>query len=126
METSQAGIPEGRQIIGRYAGVETVRYRPTEEQEKEGKQGTPVKGMYEVKAVALLGENEREHRLTFFETDEEGDRTKIIQTIEKGVAEPGDLVSIRFKSHATINRLNKSQVFVNDTAVSMTVLEKAE
>jgi hypothetical protein len=122
MEISQAGIPQGRQIIGRYVGVETVRKRPSETQEAEGKPGTPVKGMFEIKVVSVVGDSEREHGVTFFETDQDGDVTKISRTVAEGTADVGDLVSVRFKSHGTTS---KGKTYANDTALSMIVLAKA-
>ena len=120
METLEKGIPRGRQIVGRFAGVDTARRKPTDTQLEQGKLGTAVQGMYLLTIVEDLGDRERKHELTFFEVDQEGDVTKISRTIEEGSTGPGDLVSVRFKSGVSKGK------YVSDTALSMALLEKAK
>jgi hypothetical protein len=110
---------QGRQIVGRFVGIDTARRKATERQAEEDKPGTPVQGMYLLTVVEDLGDRERRHELTFFEVDQEGDVTKIGRTVEAGSVHPGDLVSVRFKSGVSKGK------YVSDTAVSMTALEKS-
>lgn len=110
---------QGRQVVGLFQGVDTARRKATDAQVADGKPGTPVQGMYLLKLVEQIEDRERPHDLTFFETDQEGEVTKISKTIAEGVAKVGDLVSVRFKS-----QVSKSK-YVSDTAVSMVVLAPA-
>lgn len=114
------GIPQGRQIVGKFGGVDTARRKATDAQLEQSKPGSPVPGMYLLTIIEELADRERKHELTFFEVDQEGDVTKISRTIEAGTTNPGDLVSVRFKSVVSKGK------YVSDTAVSMTVLEKAK
>lgn len=119
MDTSQAGTPQGRQVVGRFGGVDTARRKQTDAQVEQGKPGSPVQGMYLVTIFETIGDHEKKHELTFFETDQDGDVTKISQTIDAGTTQPGDLVSVRFRSGTSKGK------YVSDTAVAMTVIEKA-
>jgi hypothetical protein len=111
--------PQGRQVIGRFVAVETVRRRATPEQQAAGQPGTAVPGMFELVLIEDRQDREWKHGIGFFETDQEGEVTKISRTIAEGSVSPGDLVSVRIKSSATAKG---TKAYSNDTAISMVVL----
>jgi hypothetical protein len=111
-------------IIGTYKGREQINKKTVNQQTGEVVL-TPVDGMYELTFVSVQDRGRHvTHRLTYSETDWDGDVTRFQERVIEGPGLPpeGTLVAVRFASKGTIS---KGRPFANDTATGLTVLDGA-
>ncbi|MHB8463443.1 MAG: hypothetical protein ACYDH6_16035 [Acidimicrobiales bacterium] len=106
---SQYGTVQGRLLIGRFLGIEP----------KTKKDGTVIRGLFEVLVGQDMHDREWTHRATFFTTDPDGDLSKMQKSVDGCNAQPGDMVAVRFGSTAS---LVGDKVYVNDTAVGISIV----
>lgn len=118
-----SNIPQGRLVIGTYQGKKNVQKNITLPDNTPGKEDVP--GMYEL-TISAQGFRGRTvtYRLTYTETDYDGEVTKYQERVVENGNEPevGDLCAFRFASKGT---LSKGRAFANDTVTDCIVLAKA-
>jgi hypothetical protein len=100
--------PEGRFVVGRFGGVTPVTR----------KDGTAVSSFFQVVVLEARGETDREHRLSYFETNEFDERTRMARDLDELGLQPEDRIRVRFVSRGRAGQV-AGKAYVNDTAVSV-------
>lgn len=102
---------EGRLIVGTYGGLRPVMSRKTGE-------AVPVPGMQEIVVMAGAMDHQFALRATFFNTDYEGETTRMRRMMDELQPREGECVAVRVSSKASKPN-DKGVSYVNDEATAI-------
>jgi hypothetical protein len=106
-------LPQGRMIIGKFGGCR---------QKIRRSDGTPIRNMFEFELIEDKGDREWTHHLSFFDTDRDGDVTKVREMFNELQPPLGALVAVKFGTDGTISK-DRDRAYTNDTATAIYLLD---